>query len=281
MTRTTGLIALAMLMLRTAQANWRFDAETGAFYNSNLSNSDRAADVQDDWAWQTDLRAGYDYQLSRDLRLNVTGNLGGEVWDRTSEFDYLDMGAAAGLRYRFGLGRQAPWILVEDHLAYKFFDADVRHGWSNNFRVRGGMALCDRLSIEAGYMFDSFAARDNFYDVQGHNGSARLIFDVTSSLQISLRYNYRYGDVISYSVPPRPDILMVASVKREAITSFGTDRPYTAYRLPASTHSVSVSAGYAVTKYLSVLVSYEYVATAHDPLQYENHLVEAKVAIAY
>lgn len=270
-----------MLMSRTAQANWRFDAETGAFYDSNLSNSDRAADVKDDWAWVTDLRAGNDWQLARDLRLSVTGNLGGEVWDRTYQFDYLALGGSAGLRYRFGLGRQAPWILVEDHLGYKLFDEDVQNGWSNNFRVRGGMALSDRLAIEAGYMFDSFAARDNFYDLQGHNGSARLIFDVTSSLQISLRYNYRYGDVISYAVPPRPDILMVASAEREDISSFGTNPLYTAYRLPASTHSVSVSAGYAVTRYLSLLVSYEYVATVHDPLQYENHLFEAKVAIAY
>jgi hypothetical protein len=107
-----------------------------------------------------------------------------------------------------------------------------------------------------------------------------LSFDVTSSLQISLGYAYRYGDVVSYAVPPRPDILRLAS-EEQIVTTFGTDPLYTAYRLQASTHSVSVSARYFVAKYLSVLVSYEYAATSHDPLEYENHLIEAKVAFAY
>ena len=73
----------------------------------------------------------------------------------------------AGLRYRFGLGRQAPWILVEDRLAYEFFDEYERDGWSNDFRIRGGIAITDQLSVETGYTFDHFAAHDDFLDLQG------------------------------------------------------------------------------------------------------------------
>ena len=106
-----------------------------------------------------------------------------------------------------------------------------------------------------------------------------MTFDVSSSLQIAFGYSYRYGDVISYAIPPRPDILRLTT-ERRPVTSFGTPR-YTAYRLPAATHAFSVSAGYSLTKYLSFQVAYEYLDTRHDPLQYENHLVEAKVAFAY
>lgn len=229
-------------MLSVARADWRFDAETGAFYDRNLSNSDRAADEKDDLGWKSDVRAGYGFQLSRDLRLNLAGDVGGEVWSRFHEFDHIDVGGSAGLRYRFGLGRQAPWILAEDRLGHTFFDEDVRSGWSNNFRIRSGVAITDRLAIEAGYTFDHFAARDNFFDLEGHNGSARLTFDVTSSLQISLGYNYRNGDVISYAVPPRPDILRLTS-ERPLVTSFGSNPLYTAYRLQASTHSFRFQPG--------------------------------------
>ena len=38
---------------------------------------------------------------------------------------------------------------------------------------------------------------------------------------------------------------------------------------------------YAVNNYLSVVVSYEYAVTTRDSLQYEDHLVEAKIAFAY
>ena len=266
--------------LSFARADWRFDAETGAFYDSNLSRSDRAADEKADWAWKSNVRIGNGFQLSRDLRLNIAGDVGGEVWDQFDAFDRIGIGGSAGLRYRFGLGRQAPWILAEDRLAYDFFREDIRNSWVNNFRIRGGVVVTDRLSIEAGYTFDHSAARDHFFDLEGHSGAVRLTFDVTSSLQIALGYNYRNGDVISYAIPPRPDILLLTS-ERRPVTSFGNNPLYTAYHLQGSTNTVSISAGYALTKYFSVQASYQYAATSHDPLEYENHLVEAKVAFAY
>ena len=67
-----------------ARAEWRIEAETGVVYNSNLSNSDRSADVRDDWAWRSDVAAGNALQLTRDLRLNFGADLRGEVWDRFS-----------------------------------------------------------------------------------------------------------------------------------------------------------------------------------------------------
>jgi hypothetical protein len=279
-TRTTALILSLALTMGVARADWNFDAETGALYDSNLSNSDRAADEKADWAWTSDLRAEYGFQVTRDLRLRLGGDIAGNVWDRFYAFNKVDLGSSIGLRYRFGLGRRAPWVMADDHLAYEFFDENARDGWSNNFQIRGGMAITDRLSIETGYTFDHFAARDRFFDLEGHNGFARLTFELTPSLQISLGYNYRNGDVISYAVPPRPDIFALTSEARP-VTTFGTNPLYIAYRLSASTNSVSVSAGYSATKYLSVLVSYEYSVTSHDPLEYENHLVEAKVAFAY
>ena len=95
-----------------------------------------------------------------------------------------------------------------------------------------------------------------------------------------LGYSYREGNVISYAVPPRPDIFRITSESRP-VTTFGTNPLYIAYRLRGQTNAVSVSAGYALSRYLSVQLAYEYAVTSHDPLQYENHLVEAKVAFAY
>jgi len=272
-------IVLPILLSSFARAEWRFEGQTGAVYNSNLSNSDRSADVRDDWAWNSDISAGNALQLTRDLRLNFGADLRGELWDRFDAFNTIGPGTSAGLRYRFGLGRQAAWILLEDRLGYDWFQDTPQSGCDNVLNFQAGIALSDRIALECGYAFESFVAPNDFYDRQLHRANARMVFDLTSSLQVTAGYAYREGDVISYAVPPRPDIARF-SIEREDQDEFGQPLR-TAYKLLARTHALSFSAAYQLTKYASVQLGYEYAVTTHDPLQYENHVVEANIAVAY
>jgi hypothetical protein len=278
-TRTTLGTVFLVLLSHYASAEWRFEAETGAVYDSNLSNSDRAADVRDDWAWKSDISAGNALQLTRDLRLNLGADVRGEVWDRFGAFNTIGAGVSTGLRYRFGLGRQAPWVLLEDRFGYDRFQDTAQSGNDNVVNLRGGIALSDRIALEGGYAFESFIAPDDFYDRQVHRGKVRMFFDVTSSLQVSVGYTYLEGDVISYAVPPRPDIAPFA-IEREDEDEFGLPLR-TAYKFRARTHAFSVSIAYQVTKYGSLQLGYEYAVITRDPVQYEKHLVEAKIAVAY
>jgi hypothetical protein len=272
-------IVLLILLSSFARAEWRFEGETGVFYDSNLSNSDRSTDVRDDWAWRSDISAGNSLQLTRDLRMNLVADLRGELWDRFGAFNTIGPGASAGLRYRFGLGRQAPWVLLENRFGYDRFQDTAQSGNDNVFNLQAGITLSDRIALEGGYAFESFVAPDNFYDRQVHRGNVSIIFDVTSSLQVTVGYTYREGDVISYAVPPRPDIARF-SIEREDEDEFGQPLR-TAYKLLGRTHAVSFSVAYQLMKYASVQVGYEYAITTHDPLQYENHLVQANIAVAY
>ena len=157
-----GLAVLLALVSGAARADWRVDAETGALYDSNLSNSERASDVKDDWAWQSNLRVGNGFQLARDLRLNLGVDLREQVWARFDAFNNVAPGGTASLRYRFGLGRLAPWVLIEDRLAYAFFKEGDRSGLDNRFRIRGGFGITERLSLEAAYTFDDYEAQKSF-----------------------------------------------------------------------------------------------------------------------
>ena len=277
--RAAGLVALVALTLNTARADWRVDAETGTLYDSNLSNSDRASDVKSDWAWQSKLQVEDAFQLTRDLRLNLAVDLREQLWARFDDFSNVAPGGTASLRYRFGLGRMAPWLLIEDRLAYTFFKEDDRSGVDNILRVRGGFGITERLSVEGIYTFADYEARNPFWDLSGNSGAIRLTFDPTSALQVALEYRYRSGDVISYALPPRPDIVALAS-SRESVNSFGSP-PYTAYRLRGSTNAISASVSYTFNRYISVRASYEFRDTTDGPLEYINHLVEAKVGFVY
>src|SRR5436189_2360339 len=147
-TRMTLSIVLLILLSSFARAEWRFEGETGAVYDSNLSNSDRAADVRDDWAWRSDISAGNAVQLTRDLRLSLGADARGEVWDRFDAFNTIGAGTSAGLRYRFGLGRRAPWILLEDRLGYDWLHDSAQSGSDNVTNLRAGIALSDRIALE-------------------------------------------------------------------------------------------------------------------------------------
>lgn len=268
------------VILPGARAEWRFDGETAAVYESNLSNSDRDSDVKSDWAWKTELRLENGYQLLRDLRINFGADLRGELWSQWGGFNHIGPGAIVGARYRFGLGRQAPWILLENRIGYDRFQDTPQSGYDETIDLRTGIAIFERVALEAGYTFENYAAPNNFYDQQSHRATGRAIFDVTSSIQVAIGYSYREGDVIAYAVPPRPEIARFA-IEREDETIFGSNPLYTAYKFPGRTHAVSISAGYAVNKYLSVQVNYEYAVTSRDPVTYQNHTVEAGIAFAY
>ena len=274
-----GLAVLLWLTLSTARADWRFDAETGALYDSNLSNSDRNADVKDDWGWQSDLRAGNGFQLTRDLRLDLGADLHALFWAQYSGLNHVDPGGSASLRYRFGLGHLAPWVMVEDHLAYFFFDEDERNGYGNRASLRGGVGITERLALEAAYAFDNVEAQERIWSSQGHSGALHLIFTVTSSLQLAIGYSYRYGDVVAYALPPRPDAVELAG-EIDSVPTFGQPA-YNAYRFAGQTHAVSASLAYALRHNLSLQLEYEFRDTTRDSLEYVNHLVEAKIALTY
>lgn len=268
------------MTLGSARADWRLDAQTGALYESNLSNSDQTSDEKDDWAWKTEAGIGNGIQLTHDLRLNLGADFRSLVWSQYDGFDQVGAGVSASLRYRFGLGLRAPWLLLEERIGYDSFRETFLSNWDESLRLRGGLALSSRVALEAGYTFENFAGPGNFFDRQGNRADVRMVFDLTERLQIGIGYSYRDGDIISYAVPPRPELLEIGPVRR-SVTIFGTNPPYNAYRIRAETHAVSIVAGYSLTKNLSLQLAYEFGATAHAPLRYQNHVVEAKIAFAY
>ena len=281
--KRTELYIVGLLMIAIApfaRGDWRIEGETGILYQSNLSNSDRSADRQGDWAWTGEARLANGFQLSRDLRLTLTGDFRSFVWGQFCGFDEVDAGLSATVRYRFGLGSEAPWISLAERIGDNQFREDFRSGWDESVRLRGGLALSPRLALEAGYTFENVATAGDFWDQQGHRADLRLSFALTPSWQIGAGYSYRNGDVFSYAVPPRPDIARIAPV-RPAVPTFGRNPFYNAYRLSGRTHAISAFAACNLTRYLAFKLSYEYSQTSHDPLRYENHLVKASLAFAY
>ncbi|MGZ5003318.1 MAG: hypothetical protein ACXWBM_09005 [Chthoniobacterales bacterium] len=272
------LVCCAQIQAASARENWIFDIRSGVLYDSNVSNSDRSADVEHDFAWHGVVDAGQGFQLNDNLRLSVFGEMDGEVWATYDGLSNFRPGLSTNLRYRFGLGRNAPWIRLETKVAYADFAEARRSGWDVLPAVRGGISLNERFKLEAGYQYECFAARDAVFEQNAHRVSLHGKLDITSSLQVAIGYTYRYGDVTSTAIPPRPDIVRIAEA-REFIDTF--DELYVAYRFPASTHIASVGISQTLTNSVALQASYEFQYTTHDPLHYTNHVAELSLALSF
>ena len=272
------LVILPLAWPASVSANWMFDGKSGFLYDSNISRSNRSPDVLDDLAWKTTATAGYGWQLTDDLRLSLLGELESHVWFTYEDLSNFSPSLSGNLRYRFGLGANAPWIRSETKLSYTEVREDRRSGMGFRQGLRIGKNFTERLSADIAYLFDYFGADDVIFDQTGHSGSAHLNFSLTSSTQLSAGYSFRHGDVISHGVPPRPDIVSLASAFGP-VTTFNT--PYTAYRFDASTHALAAAASHSLNSFAAIQVGYEWQHTERDHLTYINHIVEARFAISF
>ena len=87
----------------------------------------------------------------------------------------------------------------------------------------------------------------------------------------SLDYSVRYGDVVSYATPPRPDLAAIAEVK-EPTDVFGAERMV--YRFDAWTHSVRAGIEQDLTTWMKLRLAYRFEFTQRGSLNYANQIGE-------
>lgn len=259
-------------------ADWVRDFKLDGLFNDNVSRANRDADVRDDFALAASARLGRFDQLTDDLRLTVSADFEGQLWEQYGDFDQLSAGGTAALRYRFGLGAMAPFARIEGGVRYANFRQNLQDGIRWRAAVTAGKRLTEKLELQAAYFFDEADASERTFDQRGHSFSVRAAFDVTRSTQLTAGYTLRGGEVISYAVKPRPDLVALANAEIE-VDTFGF--PFMAYNLDATSHTFSVGATQAFTSMLGGRLRYEHQITSRDHITYKNNVVIAGLAISF
>lgn len=265
-------IAICCCATSASRADWIREFKTEGLYNSNISRSNRAEDRRDDFAFGASARVGKFTHLTANdsLRLTFTIDLDGQLFAEYQDFNNASAGATASLRYRFGLGARAPFVRAQGSVRWADFDDELQDGFRSRVSVVFGKRVLERLELQAGYVFDQTETRTELYDQEGHGGFVRASFDLTDSTQLTAEYSLRHGQVMSYAVPPRPDIVAIANDRQE-VDYFGT--PYVAYNIDATTQRAAFSIRQALTRNLGVSLRYEWQETSRSDLQYINHVV--------
>ena len=271
-------IVLSLAAAGSSSGDWIRDFGGDVSYDDNVSRSNREADERQDVAFRALAHLGRFDQLSDDLRLTLTADFSGEAWERYQDFNNATAAGTASLRYRFGLGAWAPFVRVEGSAGYASFEQSLQDGGRYRSGVTFGKRLTERLSIAASYHFDDNESRVRVFDQQAHHFSLAGSFDLSETTQITAGYELREGEVISYAVPPRPDIVALANALRP-VDTFGGN--YVAYNLDATTHAFSVGVSQAFTRFLALNLRYERQETSRAHLYYINNIFNASLHASF
>jgi hypothetical protein len=278
--RRLALILTSVLIALTppseAAAEWLLDALGGLEYDDNVNRAARDPDQESDVALLGLLSTGYYFQLTDSASLLATADLRSTLYTGFDQLSSLAPGVSARARYKFGLGRRAPWLQLFGSAAYQAYLDEIRSGLVAGAGAKAGVRLHERFDLTVGYAFDLTDARNSVFSVWGHTASVRGTVALTSALDLGVEYAVRWGDVtVTRSLadpapPPSPSVV---------VDTF--DTPLLASRIDATTHAVSVDLSYALTGHLAVAIGFTHRVAQGAKLDYPDNAVRALLIYTY
>lgn len=269
---TFALLLAAILPLKALHAAAaEISAEVGGRFESNVSNSNLPSDRLSDGFFTARLEAGTSGVWGRDWRWHTYLAGEGEQAFRFTGLSQIEGGIRLGVDRKFGLGWRAPRLQLGLYSAYRGSGQDGAAG----ARLAPSLGLVWQIVEQGGisvhYVPQWFFAQGAVFYSGAQEGRVSGWFDVFPATRLFLDYSIRYGDVVSYATPPRPDLAAIAEVK-EATDVFGAERMV--YRFDAWTQSVRVGVEQKLTTWMKLRLAYRFEITQRGSLDYANQIAE-------
>lgn len=255
-----------------------FAAEIGSRFESNASNSDKPSDRLADGFLTAHVDAGTNGVWGRDWRWRASLSGEGEEAFRFTGLSQIEGGVRLGVDRKFGLGWNAPRLQFDVYSAFR----GAGQPGASGFRLLPSLALVWQIAERGGasvrYTPQWFFAQGALFDSAAQEARISGWFDLFPGTRLFADYFFRYGDVVSYATPPRPDLAAIAQV-RELTDVFGAERM--AYRFDAQTHSVQAGVDQDLTTHIRLRAAYRFEITNRGSLDYENHIAEIGLRVKF
>lgn len=248
------------------------DFTTRIAWQDNATNTEVAADILPAFQFQLAAARTHRIALSRDDALLLTGRLTAESWPRYDGLDRTALGLQVVWQHKFGLGAAAPTLRAEfsgDAVAARESGRTSRFGTAT-LAYRQRFAQLTR--VELGHRWLRNDANDLAFDVTARELFARVSHQVGSDWQLTLGARRRFGTALSYSAPPRPDLVKLGK-PITFVTTFDRAVPWIAYYFDARTDALEFEASRLIGRKLALVLSAEYRETAHGNVIYFNRVV--------
>lgn len=269
MIRFLPLLWCSLACSTTTLANWAWHGRTQVSWQGNVTNADRPSDRLSTWQWQTELVAAQSRQLRGNQSLSTELHATLSLWPEFNGLDNLATGATFAWSRKLGLGPDA-WVI---RAATTGEWINTREATRSGLGGRGGFELRRRWreawQFTLGGEIVRFNARGRAFDHTSREVYWRSSYQHDAHWHSDFELRYRHGDVVSYTTPPRPD-LVLAGKTLTLVDTFRRDVPLLAYYFPANTHSAAWTLTRSLTSQTALFFHAEYRDTTHGALRYLN-----------
>ena len=271
----------------SARGEWLVDAAAGASYSSNLTGAASAPDIRPDWFAVVDASAGQFLALSGNDGLTMKANVRGETYDRYKQLNLASIGASAVYRYKFGLGRDVPWMALIANGSYDDYRSDIRRGARFDLRAEAGRRVTEAFDVTAGIAYDRRYAPNGESIVPGISGRVfnligqsayfRAGYAFDDAWLLGINGSIRRGDVESTSQQGLAVFLASSAITEDP--AFNDPELY-AYRLRGTTSTLGATLSWALGDQSSLNLNYSYEWT-NSPQDLQYRVYNVGLSFAY
>jgi len=266
-----GLLVLVPGVIGARAAETQWHGGSSLVWHSNVTNADRVADRLPAMQWQSELTAGATRVPAAGHLLRADWRFGLDLWPRYQGLDTVSTGPALGWTRRFGLGSQAPAVALQAQGDWVGVREAARSGRSGSLTAQLQKRFGREWQGFAGVDWRKFQARSHAFNRAGREYFLRMEYQPGPDWRFAAEIRQRQGDVISYTSPPRPDLVQAGKVLT-LVDTFERSGPLLAYYFPAETRSGWVDLSRSISPVMSVSMRFEYRDTTHNAVRYRNSL---------
>lgn len=271
---TTLAALLAILVLlpaaaRGAGAAFGFDRSALELtWDDNLSNSDRDSDRVDGLMTVLVAEGSDRKSLANDNSLALAVRFKFETaWDYR-KLALGTLGWKLSGDHKFGVGPFAPIVGATVGLDALGAGEKARTGLDGLADVHAHFRFSNTTVVELREEFTRRGAHNDVFDGSAHESILVLTQDAGECWQFTATARVRQGDIVSYALPPRPDLLAEAGAVT-SLDTFGAAR--TAYSLNARSVTGALAVAYRMDSGLTFSAGYENRDTRRGAIKYDNN----------
>lgn len=264
---------------------WIGDVEFSYGGTENLNLSAFAEEEVDDELFQISAAFGRYYQFDGNTRMHIAANLESAHYNDVDGLDNTSGGLSVGLRHKFGVGLEVPYMQI--NLAYRDrnFDDDVRDREEYEISVELGKNFSERFSLAGRFAVISadtdpgpVVPLDVFFGIPNipsdpfeHDFWTASVFAdyvISNDWLASFEYTRRDGDFDSAC---SVNLDKVVAAERVSAITFQDSFPGCAYQVDGTANIFSVSVGYAISAHSGLNLGVSFYEGDADVLDYSSN----------
>ncbi|HVY04888.1 MAG TPA: hypothetical protein VHB46_02825 [Burkholderiales bacterium] len=230
----------------------RFRVTADATYDDNVSRA-RGDDKLHDTFETLNLGASLPWQLSASSRLVLTGNAGGEKFQRYTGLDRLYANIQGELQYRASGQFSTPIWGIFVKQGEDWYDSDLRDGYRTSAGVSVRKPLTDKLFFFSALAYNQRDGRSKVFDTKEVSLRANLDYALTRRQTLYFGLEGRDGDIVSTASAKLAYFDIADAVIQDDVF---TDTQRFSYRLKAYTGIGTIGYNFAMGEHAALDLAY-------------------------